>query len=73
MKPAMIVGVLLALAGCFVLLRSPSVTTQRDVVRIGDVKISADQQQTMPPWLGVALIAAGVAAFGLGVRRRTLD
>lgn len=72
MKPGPIVGVLLVLAGAFVLYRSPSITTRRDVLRVGDMKVSADEQRTLPPWSGGALVVTGVVILALGLRGRKL-
>ena len=70
MRPLILVGVLLIGLGAFVLLRGASFTSRRDVLKVGDVKVTADEQQTVPPWAGAAAIVAGVALIVSGSRRR---
>ena len=67
----MVAGVLLLAFGAFVLLRGANVTTQRDVLEVGDVKITADQQRSVPPWAGGIAVAAGVALLAAGARKST--
>jgi drug/metabolite transporter (DMT)-like permease len=59
MRPLGIAGIILILFGAFVLVRGGSFTTKRDVLRVGDVKVTADEQQTIPGWAGVLGIVAG--------------
>ena len=68
---SMVAGVLLLAFGAFVLLRGASVTTQRDVLEVGEVKITADQQRSVPPWAGGIAVAAGVALLVAGARKST--
>ena len=70
MRPTGIAGIALILLGAFVLLLGGSFTTRRDVIKIGDVKLSADEQQTIPPWVGVLSIVAGVALVATGAKKR---
>ena len=66
---SMVAGLLFLLIGAFVLLRGASVTTQRDVLEVGEVKITADEQRAIPPWAGGIAIAAGVALLVAGGRK----
>lgn len=70
MRLPIIIGIALLGLGAFVLLRGASFTSRRDVVRVGDVKLTADQQQTIPPWVGGVVILAGVACIVGGARKR---
>jgi hypothetical protein len=70
MRVPIIIGGLIILLGAFVLLRGANFTSRRDVLKVGDVKITADEQQTVPPWAGAAAIVAGVAIIVAGSRRR---
>jgi len=70
MRLPIIIGIALLGLGAFVLLRGASFTSRRDVVRVGDVKLTADQQQTIPPWVGGVVILAGVACIVAGARKR---
>jgi len=70
MRPTGIAGIALILLGAFVLLLGGSFTTRRDVLRVGDVKISADEQRTIPAWAGVLSIVAGVVLVVTGSKKR---
>ncbi|MEO8451302.1 MAG: hypothetical protein ABI647_16020 [Gemmatimonadota bacterium] len=70
MRPLTIVGILLIIAGAFVLIRGASFTSKRDVLKIGDVKVTADERQSVPPWAGGLAIVAGAALVFAGARKR---
>jgi hypothetical protein len=70
MRPLILAGIVLLGLGAFVLLRGGSFTTRRDVLKVGDVKITADEQQSIPPWLGGVALVAGVVLIAAGARKR---
>ncbi len=70
MRPLILAGIVLLGLGAFVLLRGGSFTSRRDVLKVGDVKITADEQQTIPPWLGGVAVVAGVVLIAAGARKR---
>jgi hypothetical protein len=70
MRPYLIAGIVLLALGAFVLLRGASFTTRRDVVSVGDVKITADEQQSIPAWAGGAAVVAGAVLLVAGMRKR---
>ena len=70
MRPLILAGIVLLGLGAFVLLRGGSFTSRRDVLKVGDVKITADEQQTIPPWLGGVALVAGVVLIAAGARKR---
>ena len=70
MRQLTIVGIVILGLGAFVLLRGASYTSRHDVVKVGDVKVTADEQQRIPPWVGWTAMAAGVALFVAGMRKR---
>jgi hypothetical protein len=70
MRQLTIVGIVILGLGAFVLLRGASYTSRHDVVKVGDVKVTADEQQSIPPWVGWAAMAGGVALFVAGMRKR---
>jgi drug/metabolite transporter (DMT)-like permease len=71
MRPLTIAGIILIAFGAFVLIRGASYTSRRDVLKVGDVKVTADEQQSSPPWAGLLAIVAGGALAVAGGRRRT--
>lgn len=71
MRPLVIAGIVVAVLGLFVLLRGASFTTQEDVVSLGDVSLTAESRETIPPWVGGGALVAGVAMVVVGLRRRS--
>lgn len=70
MRQFMVAGIVVLALGAFVLIRGASFTTRRDVLKVGDVKVTADEQQSIPPWAGVAAVVMGGALIVAGARRR---
>lgn len=70
MRQFLIAGIILFGLGAFVLLRGASFTSRREVVKVGDVQLSAEQRQSIPPWVGGMAMVAGVALVFAGTRRR---
>jgi hypothetical protein len=70
MKPLVIVGIVLAGLGAFILLNGLSYRSQSNVISIGDLHASVSEQRAIPAWVGGAAIAAGLALIVTGARRR---
>ena len=70
MKPLSIAGIVLAALGAFILLKGLSYGSQRSVMRVGDLQVSAESQRVVPTWVGWIAIVGGAALIGAGVRRR---
>ena len=61
MRTTTILGVVLIAVGAFVYFRGGSFTTREDVVKIGDLKVTANEQHPIAPWVaGVAVLAGAV-------------
>ena len=58
--PLAVIGVALILLGGF-LLFGGGLTTHRDVLAIGSVKVSAEEKRTVSPWIATATILGGIA------------
>ena len=71
MRQSIIAGVVILVFGAYVVLRGVSFTSKRDVVKVGDLKITADEQRTIPQWVGGAAIAVGVGLIVVGTRKRS--
>ena len=67
---SMVAGIVLLGLGGFVLLRGANFTTRRDVLEVGDVKITASESRTIPPWAGGVALVAGLALVAVGVQKR---
>ncbi|MEP6571199.1 MAG: hypothetical protein ABJD11_00835 [Gemmatimonadota bacterium] len=70
MRAYIIAGIVLVGLGAFVLIRGGSFTSRRDVLKVGDVKVTADEQQTIPPWAGGLAILAGAGLIIAGARQK---
>lgn len=65
-----VAGAALIGLGAFVLLRGADYTTRREVLRMGEVKITADEEHAIPPWAGGVTVACGILLLAAGVRRQ---
>jgi len=72
MRAGVIVGVVLIALGAFVLFRGASYRSQHEIVKIGDVKVTASDRKEIPSWVGIVAIVAGAAVVVGGARRRSL-
>lgn len=70
MKPQSIIGILLIVFGAFVVFRGLTYRSQTDSVRIGDVKITAEEHRAIPTWIGVAALVGGLVVLTAGARGR---
>ena len=70
MRPLIVAGVLLLALGAFLLIRGGSFTTRRDVLEVGDVKVTANERQAIPPWAGWVALVAGAGLLAAGARKR---
>lgn len=70
MKPQLILGIVLAGLGAFVLLRGLTFGSQRSVMRVGDIQASVEERRAVPPWVGGVALVGGLVMVGAGLRRR---
>ncbi len=68
MKPLAILGLLLALAGGYLLANGGSFAIRKEVVKIGDVKVTAPEEHRLPMWGSVALVVGGLGLAVAGLR-----
>jgi hypothetical protein len=69
MRILQIVGGILIAGGLFVLIKAPSYSSEKSVLKIGDVEAKVAQEQPVPTWMGGAAIAAGVVLIVVGARK----
>lgn len=70
MRPAGIAGIALIVIGLFVLIRGGTFTTRHNVLEVGDLKVSANERESIPPWAAGIAIAAGAVLLFSGARRK---
>jgi len=69
MRMLQIVGALLIAAGLFVLIKTPTYSSEKSVLKIGDVEAKVSQEHAIPPWAGGAAVAVGVVLIVVGARK----
>lgn len=74
MRFVLILGIVVTLAGAYILVRGFSVTRETASVDLGPIDASISERRSVPPWLGGAAVAAGlvmiVAGTGIGTNKR---
>ena len=70
MRQFTIAGIVLLALGAFVLLRGASFMSRHDVLQVGDVKVTANERHSIPPWVGGAAAALGLVLIAAGVSKR---
>jgi len=71
MKPLVLVGLLLAAVGGFILIRGLTYTKNRSVLKVGGLEASVEERQTIPTWVGAVAVVGGLILIGAGARKRS--
>ncbi len=69
MRGMLIVGIVILLAGAFVLFRGFSFTKNTTVLDVGPLKASVSEKQAVPTWVGGAGVAIGLVLIGVGATK----
>jgi len=64
------VGLALIVIGAAIYLRGLGFTSKREVLKIGDVSVSAEEQRPIAPWVAGLAVLAGIALMTTGARRK---
>lgn len=70
MKPLVLVGILLAAVGGFILVRGLTYTKNRSVLKVGGLEASIEERRTIPTWVGVVGIVGGLVLIAAGAGKR---
>lgn len=71
MRIALVVGALLIAGGLYILIKSPSYSQDKPVLKVGSLEAKITEEHEIPPWLGGAALAAGVILVVVGIRGKT--
>jgi drug/metabolite transporter (DMT)-like permease len=69
MRPSVILGIALIVVGAAVYFRG-GFTTKREVLKVGDLSVSAEEQNPIAPWAAGLAVVAGIALVATGARRK---
>ena len=70
MRGLQIIGALLIAGGLFILIRAPSYSSEKSVLKVAGIEAKVSQQQEIPGWVGGAALAAGIVLLVVGFRKR---
>jgi hypothetical protein len=70
MRTSMIAGLALIVIGGFVLVRGGSFSSRRDMMKVGDMTISAVERRPIEPWIAGLAVIGGIALVAAGARRK---
>jgi len=71
MRPLSLLGIVLLAIGAFIVFRGLTYRDRDEVLQVGDLKASVEQERAIPTWVGGAALVAGVVLLAAGMRRRT--
>ena len=69
MRVLAVLGALLVAGGLFILIKSPSYSSEKSVFKVGSVEAKVTQNRDIPAWLGGAALAAGAVLIVVGARK----
>jgi hypothetical protein len=67
---SLVLGLALLVGGAYVLLEGGYITSRREVVNIGGLKISAEERHPIRPWAAGLALVAGTALVIVGATRK---
>ena len=70
MKPSILAGIAMIAIGAFLYLRGGSFTTREDVIKVGDLKVSAEEKHSLSPWIAGIAVVGGIVLIAAGARSR---
>jgi uncharacterized membrane protein len=70
MRIVAVVGVLLVALGIYIMAGAATYRSKREVLRIGELKASVDEEHVLPRWTGILAVAIGGVMLVSATRRR---
>ncbi len=69
MKPLVLVGILLAGIGGFILFRGLSYTKDKNVLEVAGLKASVEEKRSIPNWVGIVGLVGGIGLIVAGAAK----
>jgi len=69
MRGSVMLGIALIVVGAAVYFRG-GFTTKREVLKVGDLSVSAEERNPIAPWAAGLAVVAGIALVATGARRK---
>jgi hypothetical protein len=70
MRPSLIVGILLLVLGAFLLVRGGSFTSRENILSVGELEVTAEERETIPPWVGAGVLVVGLVVIVSGLGKK---
>lgn len=70
MRILALVGVVLIGLGAFIVFRGMSVTSDRNVLKVGPLEATVEEKKQVPAWAGGAAIVGGLVLVVAGMRQK---
>ena len=70
MRYSIIIGIVLACLGAFVLLKGLSYRSGGTSMNVGGMHASVEERRAIPPWVGGVALVGGLVLIGAGVSKR---
>jgi hypothetical protein len=69
MRIVQVIGALLIAGGLYVLIKSPTYSSDKSLFKVGQVEARVREDHEIPPWAGGACVAVGLVLIVAGARR----
>jgi hypothetical protein len=69
MRIVQVIGALFIAGGIYVLLESPTYSSDKSLFKVGQVEARVREDHQIPPWAGGASVAVGLVLVVAGARR----
>jgi hypothetical protein len=70
MRAILIIGAILIAGGLYVLIKSPTYSSDKSLFKVGQVEAKLEQDHQVPSWVGGLALAAGIVLVVAGARKR---